>query len=168
MTSDSNLIESLQYVTAVIVAPRFRLVEASSGSRFHGGHTSECNSTRPSSRGTVALDKMTNDCYRLFIDDLRDPVSSSWVIARTSAEAVAMLEARGCPSEISFDHDLGGDDTAMTVVKRLIELDLDAEGRFIPEKFIFSVHSANPVGRNNIVGLLRSYLQHRARPPGEL
>ncbi|MEX3929949.1 cyclic-phosphate processing receiver domain-containing protein [Paraburkholderia sp. BR10936] len=104
---------------------------------------------------------MTRYPYRLFIDDLRDPTSSSWTIARTSSEAIAFLETRGCPYEISFDHDLGGDDTAMVVAKRLIEMDLDAEGRYIPEDFVFSVHSANPVGKENILGILRAYLKHR-------
>ncbi|QCP47908.1 hypothetical protein FAZ95_01155 [Trinickia violacea] len=106
---------------------------------------------------------MTKDRYRLFIDDLREPASPSWVVARTSKQAIALLATRGCPSEISFDHDLGDDDTAMAVVKQLIEMDLNAGGHFIPDDFAFTVHSANPVGRDNIVGLLRAYLQHRAR-----
>ncbi|TAL98648.1 MAG: hypothetical protein EPN73_01605 [Paraburkholderia sp.] len=96
--------------------------------------------------------------YRLFIDDIRDPASPDWVIARNSAMAIAIIEANGCPAEISFDHDLGGDDTAMPVVKRLIELDLDAAGAYIPPHFHFSVHSANPVGRENIRALLAQYL----------
>lgn len=107
---------------------------------------------------------MTRRPYRLFIDDLRDPVSSSWMVARTSSAAIALLETCGCPYEISFDHDLGGDDTAMVVVKRLIEMDLDAGGKYIPEDFIFSVHSANPVGKENILGLLQAYLKYRAYP----
>jgi hypothetical protein len=106
--------------------------------------------------------------YKLFIDDLREPVSSSWKVARTSAQAIALLEAQGCPVEISFDHDLGGDDTAMVVVNRLIEMDLDASGEFIPDGFTFSVHSANPVGRDNIVGRLRGYLNYRAHGGGDL
>jgi hypothetical protein len=101
--------------------------------------------------------------YKLYIDDLRDPPSPCWEIARTSAQAIALLETRGCPSMISFDHDLGGDDTAMVVVKRLIKMDLDAGGRFIPGHFTFTVHSANPVGRDNIAGLLLAWLRHRAR-----
>jgi hypothetical protein len=99
--------------------------------------------------------------YRLFIDDLRDPIDADWRIARTSAEAIGMLEDLGCPSEISFDHDLGGDDTAMSVVKRLIDLDLDVGCTFIPATFIYSIHSANPVGRENIQGLLCQYLAVR-------
>ncbi|MBB5413952.1 hypothetical protein HDG34_007935 [Paraburkholderia sp. HC6.4b] len=102
--------------------------------------------------------------YRMFIDDIRDPIDADWRIARTSAEAIAMLEDLGCPSEISFDHDLGGDDTAMFVVRRLIDRDLDAGGTFIPATFIYSIHSANPVGRENIQGLLSQYLAVRENP----
>jgi hypothetical protein len=106
---------------------------------------------------------MTGRPYKLYIDDLRDPASPGWEIARSSAQANALLETRGCPSGISFDHDLGGDDTAMAVVKRLIEMDMDAEGHFIPGNFAFAVHSANPVGRDNILGLLLAYLRYRVQ-----
>ncbi|PRZ56360.1 hypothetical protein BX589_10110 [Paraburkholderia fungorum] len=99
--------------------------------------------------------------YRLFIDDLRDPVDPAWTIARSSAEAIALLLERGCPDAISFDHDLGGDDTAMAVVRRLIDLDLDANGAFIPPTFRFEVHSANPVGAANLRALLDRYLDVR-------
>jgi hypothetical protein len=100
--------------------------------------------------------------YRLFIDDLRDPTSPDWVVARDSAAAIKLLETCGCPVEISFDHDLGGEDTAIPVVKRLIDLDLDCGGKYIPEDFHFSVHSANPVGRENIGELLAGYLVFRS------
>ena len=93
---------------------------------------------------------MTHSRYRLLIDDLSDPASSTWIVARTSSEAISLLELPGCPYEISFDHDLGGDDTAMAVVKKLIETDLDSDGRSIPEDFKFFVHSANPAGKENI------------------
>ena len=102
--------------------------------------------------------------YRLFIDDIREPVDPNWQIARTSADAIATLETLGFPRGISFDHDLGGEDTAMIVVKRLIDLDLDAGGAFIPLDFRYSIYSANPVGRENIRGLLDQYLVVRCRP----
>lgn len=102
--------------------------------------------------------------YRLFIDDIREPIDPDWWIARTSADAITILETLGCPCEISFDHDLGGDDTAMIVVKLLIALDLDAGGAFIPPDLVYSVHSVNPVGRENIRGLLDQYLAFRCRP----
>jgi hypothetical protein len=142
---------------------RLSFVEQFTGSSFPASNVSYPRFTGRTRPCTQALAEMTNSSYRLFIDDIRDPVSSSWVIARASADAIALLETRGCPFEISFDHDLGGADTAMVVVKRLIEMDLDAGGHYIPNDFTFSVHSANPVGRENIARLLHSYLRHRAR-----
>lgn len=99
--------------------------------------------------------------YRMFIDDLRNPPDDSWVIARTSSDALEYMRGHGCPMEISFDHDLGGDDIAMRVVKRMVEIDLDASGKFIPVGFVFHVHSANPVGARNIEGYLNCYLAQR-------
>ncbi len=96
----------------------------------------------------------------LFIDDLREPPEGAWDVVRTSDEAIAFLEANGCPDLISFDHDLGGDDTAMRVVRWLIERDLDAPG-FIPAGFAFRVHSANPIGAENIRSALGRYLDVR-------
>ncbi|ENH6339639.1 hypothetical protein ABWH74_002989 [Burkholderia vietnamiensis] len=101
--------------------------------------------------------------YRLFIDDIRDPMEPDWYVARTSSEAIMLLETLGCPREISFDHDLGGTDTAMLVVKRLVEIDLDSGGVFFPNNFVYTVHSANPVGRENIRGLMDQYLAIRSR-----
>ncbi|MEM5316526.1 cyclic-phosphate processing receiver domain-containing protein [Paraburkholderia sp. JHI869] len=103
--------------------------------------------------------------YRLFIDDLREPTSPDWIVARDSASAIKLLETQGCPVEISFDHDLGGDDTAMPVAKRMIQLDLDARGTYIPPDFHFIVHSANPIGRENIHELLARYLAFRIDQP---
>jgi hypothetical protein len=98
---------------------------------------------------------------KLFIDDVRPSPNENWILVRSSAEAIGWLKTHGCPSEISFDHDLGGDDTAMRVVHWMIETDMDMDGTFIPPRFRFNVHSANPVGRENIKGLLEGYLRHR-------
>lgn len=103
---------------------------------------------------------MSSD-FRLYIDDIRVPKSMGWFIERSSQDAIDFIEDYGCPDYISFDHDLGGDDTAMVVVKWLIEKDLDANGNYIPEHFEFNVHSANPVGVQNIEGMLNSYLKFR-------
>ena len=97
----------------------------------------------------------------LYIDDERFPkTKKDWDIVRTSDEAINYITQNGCPSYISFDHDLGGDDTAMAVVKWLVEKDLDCKG-FIPLDFEFNVHSANPVGAANIKGYLNAYLRTR-------
>ena len=98
----------------------------------------------------------------LYIDDIRNPSPNTEVtfIARSSAQAIAYMEDNSCPDVCLFDHDLGGDDTAMTIVKYMVEKDLDFPG-FIPEDFSFDVHSANPVGAANIRGYLNCYLKQR-------
>mgnify|MGYP000555942061 CR=1 FL=1 len=54
---------------------------------------------------------------KLYIDDLRNPPDNTWTVARTSAAAIKTLaEQPRLPETISFDHDLGGDDTAVGVV----------------------------------------------------
>jgi hypothetical protein len=49
----------------------------------------------------------------------------------------------------------------MVFVKWVIDMDLDNDGNFIPENFVFNVHSANPVGKENIEKLLVGYLKSR-------
>jgi hypothetical protein len=98
---------------------------------------------------------------KLYIDDIRDPKSSGFDIVRTSKEAINYIKKHGCPSYISFDHDLGGDDTAMIVVKWMVNKDLDSYGKFIPKNFKFNIHSANPVGAENIRSYLNNYIKQR-------
>jgi len=98
---------------------------------------------------------------RLYIDDIRDPKQKFDHISKTSRDAIRWMQKYGCPNYISFDHDLGGDDTSMSVVKWMIETDLDSKGKFIPTDFEYNVHSANPVGRANIEGYLKSYLKSK-------
>lgn len=86
---------------------------------------------------------------RLFVDDLRGPPSPDWVVARTSAEALAILRAGAPISELSQDHDLGGDDTSRPVVLHLCE-----HGGWPP---IVRVHSANPVGVEWLTGMVTRY-----------
>jgi len=97
---------------------------------------------------------------RLYIDDIRNPKGDFELIARNSDTAINLMRQTGCPNFISFDHDLGGDDTAMRVVKWMVEMDLDHKG-WIPDDFTFFVHSANPVGAANIDGYLNSYMGQR-------
>lgn len=125
------------------------------------GARANCYAARHSKSLDIGCLNVTQTEYRLFIDDLREPVAPDWTVVRTSLEAIEIIEDRGCPYEISFDHDLGGDDTAMVVAKRLVEMDLDAGGAFIPAGFVYSVHSANPIGKRNIEGLLDAYLRKR-------
>lgn len=97
--------------------------------------------------------------WTLFLDDERFPkIEENFVIARNFNEAVELVRARGCPSFISFDHDLGDNSpTGKDFANWLIESDLNGEIN-LPDDFKFHVHSANPVGRDNIISILNSYL----------
>lgn len=88
---------------------------------------------------------------KLFLDDERFPPGediSGWVICRTSAGAIDFVKTCGWPSFISFDHDLGGDDTAMTFVDWITTQVLDEGRANLP--FDYFVHSQNPIGAENI------------------
>lgn len=98
---------------------------------------------------------------RLYIDDIRNPKGDFDKITRNSEETINYLLRYGCPDFISFDHDLGGDDTSIIIIKWMVEMDLDMSGEFIPDNFTFNVHSANPVGAANIEGYLGGYLRRR-------
>jgi hypothetical protein len=89
-----------------------------------------------------------------------------WVVARSAEDAVKHIRTKGMPRFISFDHDLGkdavdGHGLAIYIVEKVLDGELD-----IPPEFDFYVHSQNPVGRANIEGLLRNFLDHLAFPDG--
>ena len=86
---------------------------------------------------------------KLFVDDLRDPPDATWTVARTSAEALAILESGAQVDELSFDHDLGGDDTSRPIVLWLSE--------YGGWPATVRVHSANPVGVEWLVGMIERY-----------
>ena len=91
--------------------------------------------------------------YMLFIDDERFP-PASWcekqtVICRTSEEAINYIWKHGLPAFISFDHDLGGDDTSIKVINWIENRCIEGCFKF-NEDFAFYVHSQNPVGAENI------------------
>jgi hypothetical protein len=99
--------------------------------------------------------------YNLFLDDERFPPCSErdnrpWIIARTSDDGIDVVKQFGMPKFISFDHDLGGSDTGMVFLHRLICYSMDFETEFTRE---FYVHSQNPVGKRNIESLMHSFLE---------
>jgi len=91
--------------------------------------------------------------YKMFIDDVRNPPPGDWVVVRSSDEALAYVQANGMPAFISFDHDLGGDDTAIVFLRKLV--DHVWNGDDSPPAY--EVHSANPVGRLNIQSFMDSW-----------
>lgn len=98
---------------------------------------------------------------KLYIDDIREPKGDFDKIVRSSDEAIEWITRHGCPCYISWDFDLGGDDTSMIIVKWLVEMDLSMNGEFIPDDFSWNIHSANIVGGPAIDSYLKSYLTQR-------
>lgn len=86
---------------------------------------------------------------KLWIDDVRPPPETDWYWAMTSAEAIALLRDDKF-SEVSFDHDLGDNDTTRPVVLWLCEN---------PTQWpdYCSVHSMNPIGREWLIGMIERY-----------
>ncbi len=92
------------------------------------------------------------DEINVWIDDLRTP-PESWVWCKTSGQAISFLKVCvnfGLPVQcVSFDHDLGGDDTTRPVILWMCENDWwPADAR---------AHTANPVGREWIEGMVQRY-----------
>lgn len=90
---------------------------------------------------------------KLWIDDERLP-PTGWDWAKTSGEAIAKLQETTY-DEISFDHDLGGDDTTRPVVMWLCEQLHGNDHNYFPA--IVRVHTANPVGRIWLEDTLQRY-----------
>lgn len=109
---------------------------------------------------------MTNK--KLYLDDIREPKHQGYTIVRNFEEAVEFVEQNGIPSYISFDHDLGCDESGFELksgydfAKWLIECDLNDVYKF-PKDFEFNVHSANPIGKTNIESVLLSYLRFKEK-----
>ena len=106
--------------------------------------------------------------YVIFLDDVRDPMEEDYVdpidiqrikIARNYGEFVDIIHENGLPSRIYFDHDLGEEKTGLDCAKFLTDYHMDNGGRF-PDCI---VHSANPVGRSNILSYLNAYTFMRAQ-----
>jgi hypothetical protein len=103
--------------------------------------------------------------WTLFLDDERMPkynLGDDVLIARDCEEAKDLIADYGCPTCISFDHDLGSDEngmvrpTALKFLHWLIDEDLDG---LIDLKKITRVivHSLNPTGARNIASLWDGY-----------
>lgn len=99
-----------------------------------------------------------------------------WCVVRSYVQFIKYIEENGLPSIISFDHDLGDSPelrsiipieewydleeskeyTGMDCAKWLVNYCLD--NSFPLPKYI--VHSANPVGKENIESLFLSFLKN--------
>ena len=106
--------------------------------------------------------------YTLFLDDLRNPpwwLGYDPIIARDVAELKLTIHMYGVPSIISFDHDLGKFESgeikssAMVGLQWLIDEHLDSRLNLSEVHQVF-VHSSNPAGALNIMGLWDSFAAH--------
>lgn len=95
---------------------------------------------------------------RIWLDDqIDDPetpdrhVPIGFVGARSSTEAIFLVNLNGLPEFLDLDHDLGGPDTAMQFLYWL--------ARTFPDGPVpgYRVHSQNPVGALNIEAFMRSW-----------
>lgn len=85
----------------------------------------------------------------LFVDDIRVPqLKDDIEVVRNYNDAIFCLR-NNIYDYISLDHDLGEDKTGYDIAKYIVENQVQLKG--------FKVHSANPVGRFNIVQLLTHY-----------
>lgn len=91
---------------------------------------------------------------KLYLDDVRNPKTSDWEIVRNYDDFVKYITENALPDEISFDHDLGEQTkTGYDCAKWLCEY-CWTNGLPVPD---WNVHSANPVGRDNIIQILESF-----------
>lgn len=87
---------------------------------------------------------------KLWLDDVRSTPDDSWLLVTTSQECIAVLACLKV-DHLSLDHDLGEPEngTGYDVVKWMEE-ETFTNPLFIPPSVIL-IHSANPVGRSNML-----------------
>ena len=93
---------------------------------------------------------------RVYLDDLREPKGQYDIILRSYDAFVEYVKSVGekiGDHYISFDHDLGEEMSGYDCAKFLINWCLDNEYD-VPD---YNIHSANPVGTENIESLFKTY-----------
>lgn len=115
----------------------------------------------------ISMNIELND-RKLFLDDLRNPPDYGWDVVRSYDDFVQWIELHGMPEMISFDHDLSFDHYLFNSSEHsVIPYDEYKEktgfhcAKYIVDNNLplrrWKVHSANTVGRENIIGLLSQY-----------
>ena len=97
--------------------------------------------------------------WTLFLDDERTPtwdLGPDVLVARTCDQARELVNEFGCPSVISFDHDLGTPETGLSFLWWLIDEDLDDRLDLATVTRVI-VHSMNPTRAKNIAELWNGY-----------
>ena len=93
---------------------------------------------------------------KIWLDDLRPPPDETWEWIKTSKQAtkeiLCGLYSGMTYREISFDHDLGGDDDAYKVAAFIESY---AHMGYL-RRMTWHIHTANPVGRLRIQAAMMS------------
>jgi hypothetical protein len=128
---------------------------------------------------------MNNEKRRIYLDDVRTPSGTDWVIVRNYDQFVSTIRLYGLENfeVISLDHDLGeesmieyytnvknnyvlnydnivGEKTGYDCCKFLVS---ESMSKKIPLPQIY-VHSANPIGSANMMGYINNYLMNCSLP----
>lgn len=88
------------------------------------------------------------------------------MVIRSYREAVLYIKEHGLPAMISFDHDLGLEESGYDIAKWIVEQILDGN-LDLPKEFSYTVHSANPVGKRNIEALFNNFTKYWTENKGD-
>ncbi len=116
---------------------------------------------------------------KIYLDDIRTPLSKDWIICRDFRQFQKLISEKFgkfkiptvCDFEVTFDHDLAmehyqfdydllRDNPDMSDCE---ESGYDCAKWLIAQNIIpkmFWVHSANPIGSQNIISLLNNWYKH--------
>jgi len=100
----------------------------------------------------------TNKSIHIYLDDIRNPPSGDWTVVRSSEEAYSLISnacSRGQKMIVSLDHDLGENNSTGYDLLNWLERDIAKDEDFRP-KIMFYIHSANPVGCDNMRRAIQS------------
>lgn len=103
-------------------------------------------------KNPLLVSKIENKKVLLYLDDLRS-APEEFVLVKNYEEFIAFILQNGLPDFISFDHDLGEEKSDYDCAKWLVEMCMNRKVP-LPD---FAVHSQNPVGKENIEGLLNNF-----------
>lgn len=90
---------------------------------------------------------------KVFLDDIRQPPDDTWILVRTYQGAADVITNNYLQiTDISLDHDLGGEYDGHTVHKSGYDIAVLIERMAYYTKYVpnITVHSMNPVGRQAI------------------
>jgi hypothetical protein len=125
--------------------------------------------------------------YKIYLDDVRVPKDSEWILVKNYDEFVNKIKELGLEniSTISLDHDLGEsamreyfnnvapnyelnydnitEKTGLDCAKWLIDHYLENQNEEFNFPHVYT-HSANPIGSANIMGLVNNFLKNMRKP----